>query len=459
MRYTVYMSTRNIHQSIEHLQQVLWETDVASVSRARAMSLVGARILYRVIEDFLQGQLTLRAMSLVYTTLLSLVPLLALSFSLLKAFGVHNQLEPMLLNFLEPFGEKGVETAAQIVGFVQNIGVGVLGTVGLVLLIYTVVSLLQKVEEAFNFIWHVSSLRNLPQRLSGYLSVVMVGPMLVVTALGITASVMSSALVSQLVAIEPFGTLFYALSKLVPYLLVIGAFTATYMIIPNTTVHWRSALIGGIVSGVLWETVGWGFASFIVGSAKYTAIYSGFAIVILFLVWLYLNWLVLLLGSSIAFYHQNPGYQSRSGGHVRLSLRRQQILALEVMRMLGEAYQSGENRITATTIAEEFLLPMEAVDDVLSKLQVHGLVVQSCDESPHLLPGRDLRTIFVKDVFDVVSGELDTPPEQGVRASQAVMDVVHQFDELSMEHFAKINIMDILAQTESLTSKVSAQKE
>lgn len=453
------MSTRKFSQWLEHLQKILWDTDTSSVSRTRAMGLVAARILYRLVGDFLQGQLTLRAMSLVYTTLLSLVPLLALSFSLLKAFGVHNQLEPMLLNFLEPFGEKGAETAAQIVGFVQNISVGVLGSVGLMLLIYTVVSLLQKVEEAFNFIWHVSSLRNLPQRLSGYLSVVMVGPMLVVTALGITASVMSSSLVSQLVAIEPFGSLFYALSKLLPYLLVIGAFTATYMIIPNTTVHWRSALIGGIVSGVLWETVGWGFASFIVGSAKYTAIYSGFAIVILFLVWLYLNWLVLLLGSSIAFYYQNPGYQSRSGGHVRLSLRGQQILALEIMRLLGEGFQRGENRFTAMTLAEEFLLPLEAVDDVLSKLQAHGLVVHSCDEPPHLMPGRDLRAIFVKHVFDVVSGEYDATPEQGMRASQAVMDVVHQFDAIITEHFSNMNIMDILSQAESLTGKASAQKE
>jgi membrane protein len=438
------MSTRNFSQWLEHLQRVLWDTDTTTVSRSHAVGLVAARILYRIVGDFLQGQLTLRAMSLVYTTLLSLVPLLALSFSLLKAFGVHNQLEPMLLNFLEPFGEKGAETAAQIVGFVQNIGVGVLGSVGLVLLIYTVVSLLQKVEEAFNFIWHVSSLRNLPQRLSGYLSVVMVGPMLVVTALGITASVMSSALVSQLVAIEPFGTLFYALSKLVPYLLVIGAFTATYMIIPNTTVHWRSALIGGIVSGILWETVGWGFASFIVGSAKYTAIYSGFAIVILFLLWLYLNWLVLLLGSSIAFYHQNPGYQNREGGSVSLSLRHQQIVALEIMRLLGEAFQRGESHFTSATLAEKFLLPLETVDEVLSKLKACGLVVQTCDDTPFLMPGRDLQSILVKQVLDVVSGNFISDQEQKVHVSQSVADVMDGLENATSEHFSEMTVDKLL---------------
>jgi len=443
----------------EHLQQLLWGTDAAALSRLHKTTLVAARILYRVIDDFMQGQLTLRAMSLVYTTLLSMVPLLALSFSLLKAFGVHNMIEPLLLNFLSPLGEKGTELAQQIVHFVSNIGVGVLGSLGLVLLIYTVVSLIQKVEEAFNFIWHVSSLRNLPQRLSGYLSVVLVGPMLVVTALGITASVMSSALMNQLVAIEPFGTLIITFSKLLPYLLVIGAFTATYLIIPNTTVRWRSALVGGVVSGVLWETVGWGFASFIVTSAKYTAVYSGFAIVILFLVWLYLNWLVLLLGASIAFYHQNPGYQTSSGVHERLGYRHQQAMALEIMRLLGESYQRGETRWSLDSLSDRFALPVETVNEVLAKLQTHGLVVQTCNDSAHLVPGRDLQTILVKQVLDVVSGDLLPEQDAGRHTSQAVVDVMQRVDAQVSKHFAQMCIKDMLTPAAQATDKVVSDQD
>jgi membrane protein len=453
------VATEKISSWINQFQVLLWQTDVASVSRPRAFSLIAARILYRIIEDFLQGQLTLRAMSLVYTTLLSLVPLLALSFSLLKAFGVHNQLEPLLLTFLAPLGEKGVEMSTQIVSFVENIGVGVLGSLGLVLLIYTVVSLLQKIEEAFNFIWHVPSLRNLPQRLSGYLSVVMVGPMLVVTALAITASVMNSALVGELIAIEPFGMLFYALSKLLPYLLVIAAFTATYLIIPNTTVRWRSALIGGIVSGVLWETVGWGFASFIVGSAKYTAIYSGFAIVILFLVWLYLNWLVLLLGSSIAFYHQNPGYQTSSGGRVRLGFVRQQVMALEIMRLLGESFQHGDNHWTVAALADEFSLPLETVDEVLLKLRAQGLVVQTCDDSPHLMPGRDLQEILVKQVLDVVGGDGELKQAAKLHIHQDILDIMQRLDVVATEQLAQMSIKDILTAANAERTKEATLKE
>jgi membrane protein len=443
----------------EHLQQLLWETDVATLSHPRRILLVAARILYRVIGDFMQGQLTLRAMSLVYTTLLSMVPLLALSFSLLKAFGVHNLIEPLLLNFLSPLGEKGAELAQQIVHFVGNIGVGVLGSLGLVLLIYTVVSLIQKVEEAFNFIWHVSNLRNLPQRLSGYLSVILVGPMLIVTALGITASVMSSSLMSQLMAIEPFGTLIITFTKLLPYLLVIGAFTATYLIIPNTTVRWRSALVGGVVSGVLWETVGWGFASFIVTSAKYTAVYSGFAIVILFLVWLYLNWLVLLLGASIAFYHQNPGYQTSSGTRVRLGFRHQEALALEIMRLLGESFQRGETRWSLDSLAERFALPVETVDEVLSKLQANGLVVQTCDATPYLMPGRDLHTILLKQVLDVVGGDLVPARGPALQTSQAVLDVMQRVDNQVGKHFAQMSIKDILSPVAAAADEVVPHQE
>jgi membrane protein len=112
------------------------------------------RTILILVRDLAFGQLTLRAMSLVYTTLLSIVPLLALSFSVLKAFGVTNQIRPMLLNLLEPLGEKGVEVAQRITGFIENMNVGVLGAVGLVLLLYTSISLIQKIEESLNYIWH-----------------------------------------------------------------------------------------------------------------------------------------------------------------------------------------------------------------------------------------------------------------------------------------------------------------
>lgn len=426
-------------------QGVLWDTDIHKLSSWKAFFLTSGRILYRVVSDVRQGQLTLRAMSLVYTSLLSLVPLLALSFSVFKAFGIHNQLEPLLMKFLAPLGERGSQVAVQVVQFVENMNVGVLGSLGLLLLIYTVVSLIQKIESAFNFIWHVSSLRNLMQRFSGYLSVVMIGPMLVVTALGITASVASAALVQELIAIEPFGSLFYALSKLVPYLLVIGAFTATYLIIPNTSVRLRSALIGGVVAGMLWESVGWGFTSFIVGSAKYEAVYSGFAIMMLLLVWLYLNWLVLLLGASIAFYHQYPAHQTLTREHKPLASSARKALALELLRLIGQAYQTGERCWSLETLASHLDLPIETIMSVTGDMVDAGLLVNTLDDPPCLLPGRDLQTIQIQEVLEIEEGAIGQDASSANYADPQILAILQELREISGQHLQGHSVKTLIS--------------
>jgi membrane protein len=167
---------------------------------------------------------------------------------------------------------------------------------------------------------------------------------------------------------------------------------------------------------------------------------------------LYLNWLVLLLGASIAFYHQNPAYQTSSGARVKLGFHRQVTMALEIMRLLGESYQQGENRWSLESLADHFALPVETVNAVLLKLQSQGLVVQTCDEATHLLPGRDLETIFVKQIFDIVGGDLVQPQEVGLPVDQAVLDIVNQFDSLISEHLARMSIKDILARSGSVLS-------
>ncbi len=386
----------------QRLRSRLWETDIQTLPRGKARWLKAARIAAAVARDLAAGQLSLRATSLVYTTLLSLVPLLALAFSLLKAFGVHNQLEPALVSLLEPLGEKGVELAGQLVQFVENIGVGVLGAAGLAMLIYTVVSTIQKIEGAFNFIWRVSKLRPLLQRVSGYLSVVLLGPLLVFVAMSVTATVMSHALVRELLSVAPLGGLYAVFSKLLPWLLVSGAFTVTYLIIPNTRVRLSSAVAGGVVAGLLWQIASWGFTAFVVGSTKYTAIYSSFAIVILFLIWLYISWLVLLLGASIVFYHQNPAAAHPAAR--RLGTRSREALALEIMRRVGLAHRGETPLCTPQRIATALQLPPEQMADIVDQLTQHGLLLHSDDDPPRLLPGREPQRIPLKAIIDAVAG-------------------------------------------------------
>ncbi len=270
--------SNQIMQWYEHYAAQLWSDDLRELSSTRRWVIAPVRLFVVLTRQLVKGQLNLRAMSLVYTTLLSIVPLLAVSFSVLKGFGVHNQIEPALMNFLAPLGPRGKEISDNIIAFVENVRVGVLGSLGLLFLLYTVVSLIQKVESAFNYVWQVERLRGLAQRFSSYLSVILIGPVLVFTALGVTATAMNNALVQELMSVEPFGDLIVSVSGFVPYLLVIGAFIFIYMFIPNTRVKFLPAFGGGLVAGILWQSSGWAFAAFIASSSNYAAIYSSFAI-------------------------------------------------------------------------------------------------------------------------------------------------------------------------------------
>lgn len=377
---------------------LVWDTRRENLPRWLRPFLTALRIGHLLIRDLLEGQLTLRSMSLVYTTFLAIVPLLALSFSVLKGFGVHNQLEPILLNFLAPLGPRGEEITHHIIGFVDNIRVGVLGTVGLALLVYTVISLLQKIERAFNYTWRVTEHRPFAQRFSDYLSVILIGPVLVFTALGITASVSSAELVKHATEIKAIGWVATFIGTLLPYLLIIIAFTLIYIFVPNTKVKPRSALIGGIVSGLLWETTGWGFTAFVVTSTKYTAIYSAFATLIIFMIWLYLSWLILLIGGSVAFYHQHPEHRNLQSRILRLSNRMREKVSLLIMSLVGQHYYHHKTPWTLDDLAQRLNVGVEACNLLITNLVSAGMLIPVAGEVPAYVPGQALETLSLGDL-------------------------------------------------------------
>ncbi|HSR55469.1 MAG TPA: YhjD/YihY/BrkB family envelope integrity protein, partial [Alphaproteobacteria bacterium] len=343
--------------------------------------LVPARIVVALAYDLLGGQLTLRAMSLVYTTLLSLVPLLAISFSVLKGFGAHNQIEPFLLKTLEPLGEKGAEITHKIIEFVDRIEVGVLGFVGILLLFYTVVSLLQKVERSLNYIWHVPRERSIAHKVRDYLLAVMLGPILVIGATAIIASMMSTSVVQAITAIGPLGQLVELIGKMTSLFMVVGAFTFIYTFLPNTMVRIGPALTGGVAAGILWALIGWGFASFIVNSAKYTVIYSAFATLVLFMIWLYLVWLIVLMGSAVSFYVQNPHYIGIRRESARFGIALTEKVALVVAHRIVRSWYRGGTPWTGDELARQTGAPMPVVARVLEALEGAGLLERAGDDA------------------------------------------------------------------------------
>ncbi|HEX9720369.1 MAG TPA: YhjD/YihY/BrkB family envelope integrity protein, partial [Ramlibacter sp.] len=206
-------------QWLRRLREILWGERVALTRYQHELRQAG-RYIYALARDLLDGQINMRAMSLIYTTLLSLVPLLALGFSLLKGLGVHNSLQPVLDRFLAPLGPQGMQLSQNIITFVENIKVGVLGSFSVMLLLYAVLSMIQKVEDSFNFIWRIEARRKLGQRVSEYLSVLLVGPAAIVLALGTTATVANSEFVARLAQVEPLGLVFYVVGRLVPYAVI-----------------------------------------------------------------------------------------------------------------------------------------------------------------------------------------------------------------------------------------------
>lgn len=361
------------------------------------------RYPFALIRDLLTGELNLRAMGLVYTTLLSLVPLIAFAFAILKGLGVHRDLEPLIYEFLRPIGDRASGLTAQLMAFVENVRGGVLGSVGLAFLLYTVVTTIQKLENAFNFAWHVERPRSLMRRVSEYLSLMVIGPVFLVIVFGLFGAVATHESMRWLTQHAFFGPVVRGLGALGPYLFVTGVFTFLYIFVPNTRVRLSSALAGGLTAGVLWAASGAVFTKIVATSIQMVAIYAGFAIFLAALIWIYLSWLILLIGAQLSFYVQNPRYLRVGQAPVRLTSALRERLAFTVMLLIARRFVSGEAPWRQRAMAEHLEIPGSALAMVVDSLEKAGLVTLNEDED--MLPARDLEGIALADVLSAVRDE------------------------------------------------------
>ena len=397
-----------------------------------------------MVQDFAGGQLSLWAMSLAYSTLLSLVPLLAVSFSVLKGFGVHNRVEPLLLEALVPLGEKGEVIATQLIQFVENAQVTVLGTLGLVLLIYTSVTLIQKTEDAFNHIWHVARPRSLANRFSHYLTVILVAPVLFLSASGLAGTIQASAPVQSLLAFGPLSRLVDLFGWLVPYLILAGAFTFIYTSLPHTRVQWRPALAGALVAAALWRLTGWGFTFFIAGSTHLTAIYSGFAIPILFMMWVHIAWLILLAGSSLAFYLQHPEYLGATEGDAGPSCLLQERWILAVAGQVAHRHYNSGSPWDSEGLAQALALPSSFTQNTLDMLEAGGFLLRTADEPNRYVPRRAPEAIPLNRLLNFARGY---PQSRGTApTSQGLTPIEARLDEARDQALSGLTLKDLADQ-------------
>lgn len=404
---------------VEDIHSLVWDDRLYGRGAFGRLLASALRYLFALLRDIASGQLTMRAMSLVYTTLLSVVPLLAFSFAILKGLGVFEQLQPYLTSVLAPLGEQGEVITQQILTLVNNVRGSVLGGLGLVFFLYTAISMVQKVEEAFNYVWYVSKPRSFAVRFFEYLVVLLVGPMLMVAAIGLITSIQSNEVVQYIITNPQLGPVFVLIGKLAPYLLISGVFTFLYMFMPNTSVSFGAALVGGICGGIMWATLGAVFTTFVLYSARTLQIYAGFAVAVTTLLWLYLNWLVLLVGAQIAFYRQRPAFLRIGRREPRLSNAMRERLALNVMYLAGRAYRSKGGPLTFGQLSQKLAIPTLGLTPVVSALEDAGLLIITDKEEllsgkgqEGLIPGREMATISLKEILDVVRARGETGAEK-----------------------------------------------
>lgn len=429
----------------------VWQSDINSLPGWKRKFLLFLRGLQMLVVDVLAGNHKLYAMALVYMTILSIVPLLAVMFSVLKGFGVHNQLEPLLLNGLEPLGEKGVEITSTILTFVDNIQVGVLGAVGLGILIFTVVSLIRQIEEAFNSTWCVRKLRPLPERFSHYISVLLVGPVLIFSAIGLSNSVKHMSLFQHAVETETGAFLYNMLSVYLPFFMTVIAIAFIYVFVPNTRVRPVAALFGATISTLLFKVASFVFTLFIVGSAKYDAIYSAFATIIILFIWIYIIWLIMLLGSSIAYYYQHADKLLYLYHDEELSPYESEVLALQLMVLVTRNYYADKPPLTLVEVAHQLQLPDDLVEKMVYQLKQGGYLNIVDDDEMKLLPGRPPdETSSAELLTYIYDSKKERTKRTDIRTNANVVDVLKLAEQEGLDAVNDITIKQLASDEERI---------
>jgi membrane protein len=445
-------AARRVSGAGRYLDRDLWTADLSRHRFPRRVGIRLLRVLVAVVRAPFDGQLNLEATALVYRTLLSIVPLLAVAFSVLKAFGAQYRIEPVLAQMLSPLGAAGADIASRIVGFVSNLSVGVLGAVGLIGLFYTVVSVIEKVEEALNRIWHVRRSRSLIRKFSDYLSILLVGPVLVFAALGFIAAAQSSRLVRRVLALTPLEPeALTAVWHVAPFAMLVAAFTLLYRFLPYARVTASAALVGGVTAALLWHLAGLAFAALVAGSTSYAAIYSSFAVLVVFLLWLQLAWLVVLVGGQVAYVYQHPtSYVAVRG---RVSARLRERVGMAALVEITRGYLAGEGRWRPDDLAQHLGAPLAIVDEVVEDFIAHGLLARAVEPDGVVLT-RPPESVGVAEALTVIR-EPDRDAVDVDVASEPVVEALRRRDEAVAEVLAGVTLRSLATSTDERTAAVA----
>ncbi|TNE42554.1 MAG: YihY family inner membrane protein [Alphaproteobacteria bacterium] len=403
------------------LRDRLWRDDPESLPRPIGIGLQMLRVTVLLLQDFLNPKIRLRAMGLVYLTLISIVPLLAISFSLLKAFGVHNQFRDVLMHAVEPLGAQGGEVVDQILTFVDSMKMEGLGVVGVGILLFAVVSALQMVETALNEIWRVDEARRLVQRISTYVVVMIFGPLLGFSAMALLTGISSSAILTRISAFPYVGHLIEATGQLFPFLIAACGFLFLFTFMPNTRVKLRPAFRAALIATFFWFVIGLVFSVLVVSSGRYAVIYSAFASLVLFMLWLFMSWMVVLIGARGAYLLQYPDYIVEKPIDLELSIEQQERLALRVLQLVGHHFYKSRRPWTQETLSADLKVPWLSLEETLSVL-VKGGYLETTGADPHgFVPGKPFEDVTLATVLQYIRRNTAGRQSSGFKGDRSPM--------------------------------------
>lgn len=363
----------------------LWSTSCSDMKGFRLMGIKFLRCINLSFRGFLEDSCQLKASALTFFTLLSVVPVLAMAFGVAKGFGMEKLLKEELLKNLPGQEEILLEMINYAYTLLASTGGGLIASVGIVILFWTVIKLLGNIEFSFNEIWGVKKQRTLGRKFSDYLSVMLLCPFLFIISSSLMVFVNSqvTVLLERFEFVSYFGEYIRALLKLSSFVILWIIFTFIYMFMPNTKVKVYSALIGGIITTIAYSVLQHVYINFQVGVSKYNAIYGSFAILPLFLVWLQMNWYVLLYGAEVAFAAQNMDMYEFESECRNISRRHKEAVILSILSFLFKTDRN-DNSSSCADIASHMKLPIRLVREVVSELLKAKLIIEVLDENGHL---------------------------------------------------------------------------
>ena len=434
---------------IDFVRTEIWRIRLDNLSRAKSFFIRQLRIIILALRGFDEDQCMLRASSLTFYSLLSIVPIIAMIFGISKGFGLEKRVQTELETAFQGQQDVLEEIVAYADRLLNNTSGGLVAGLGVVLLFWAIIKILGSIEGSFNHIWGVKKGRHLGRKFSDYLSFMLISPVLLVMAGSITVFITSqvTSLTQRIEAISVLAPLILFALKFLPYAVIWLSFSFVYFWMPNTRVRLSSCVIAGIAAGTLFQLTQWFYIHFQIGAAKYNAIYGSLAAWPLFLVWLQISWLIVLFGAEISFAHQNVETYEFEQDSSAVSHSFRMLLSLDVARRIIQRFCHSEEPWDETAVAHHMELPIRLARTILYDLVEAQVIseVKTPDETIICYqPARAVDTLTVKSVIDALEhhGSSDIPVHQSDQTKK-IKNCLTTFDQQLTESPANIPLKDI----------------